>query len=514
MRDFWNYPGCVGLMVLAILTGRAGANLEDEYQVLRLEKNHNIFRHPKREASCEMTDWSFCPASVGGGCCPNNFECDVSSCYATTAGPTTACGHVGWYSCPLTAGAGTCCRVGYICDPNGGCPPPAGVSVTQTCPTSYFACPASLGFGCCQDGKICGSGVCYDSTPTTLPVSDTTTITNSNGDTITTIVTSMVVITPGPDISSSAAGVAAVPKLVPSTVSKMDSVETGSSSGGSDGLSSSALGGIVAGVVVVLVAITVAACFIIMRLKKTERAAKAAEAAAESRRESSSGQQRSHKPGFGRPSVSEVDGTVDIDPLSIMRPSPQFRSRSDSSAGNRSRSRTPDMRGSGTSSPPAWPGPYNPAPVSDASDGRQSSQSSYAQQEARYGQQSPPLGRVSYESQTSNVQRHTRKSSDASELDGVPLSELDTLEASEAASRRRSSSATRPTRANVRRSSDPSGHSRGRGDSVTAAKPPLHTVSETFELHGHYGPHSLVAGQTAARLSRSTASSAPNYGPE
>ncbi|KAI2463840.1 hypothetical protein F4781DRAFT_99615 [Annulohypoxylon bovei var. microspora] len=498
MRELWGCSSCVGLVVLAILTPATIATSYDEiYEVHIWEKNHNVFRHPKREASCQESNYYLCSASVNGGCCPEGYACAVSSCYATTAGPTSACGTEGYYNCPLTAGAGNCCPVGYICN-RSGCLPPAGVS-SESCAASYFACTSSP-YGCCPNGMVCGSYSCYASNPATFAVSDTVTTTNSKGDTITTVVTSTTVITPGPDSSATSATIAAVPKLVASTVSKLPSIETdtssSSSSGGGGGLTPSQIGGIIGGAVALLVVIVAIAAVVIWQLKRTERATKAASG---SRHESSSGQPRSQKSGFGQPSISEVDGQ---DSIARAR-NAHLRSLSDdSTVGERSPSQTPNLYGSNTSStPPAWQGYFTRLPPSDSSDGRQSSLDSYARHDnGTYPQ------RVSVESQGTHT--HRRQTSNASELDGSAnsVSELDANEANDPA-RQRSSSITRTPVSHVRRTSDPSGSSRGaRGENSTAIGNPLGTLSEVNELHGYYGSPDLAVGQTAAKLYQQNAS--------
>ncbi|KAI2784169.1 hypothetical protein F4815DRAFT_271357 [Daldinia loculata] len=515
MGGLQNCMARIGLAVLAVLAPTATAMHDNRYQIHQLEKNHNILRHPKREATCQQSGFTLCPASADGGCCPENYACAISSCYATTAGPTSACGTTGYYNCPLTAGPGACCPVGFLCGRDTeDCLPPAGVSYSQSCPSSWFGCAASLGYGCCPDGMVCGSATCYGTSLKTLPVSETVTTTNSKGNTITTVVTSSSVISPGPDPSdTSSATAAGVAKLIPSTVSKSPALETGSGGGSGNnsgnGLSQAQIGGIVGGAIALLAVIIVIAAIIIWRLKRTEKAAKAA---AKSRHGNSSGEPRSQKSGYGQLSISEVDGT-DVD--SIMRTrNAHFRARSDSStAGEQSRSETPNYYGSNASTtPPAWPG-YSPQlPGSDASDGRQSSLDSYG---ARHDNGYFPA-RPSVDSQTPRT--HARKWSDASELDGSivgahGVSELGSPDALEAA-RRRSNSSTRPPRGQVRRTSDPPGNSRGtRGEGVTPTAATLGTLAEISELHGYYGSPDIAVGQTAARLNKknSAISSSPGY---
>ncbi|TGJ87216.1 hypothetical protein E0Z10_g1516 [Xylaria hypoxylon] len=498
MRGLWQCSGSVGLLISAMFTQPASANPDGdgEYEVLWVEKSLNIFQHVKRKDVCQSEGWSLCPSSVGGGCCPDNFECDTASCYATTAGPTSCNGKFGYHSCPLTRGAGSCCPVGLICDDGGGCVPSAGVSVTQSCPASFFGCPVSLGGGCCRDGLACGSGICYNGTPRTGIVSETKTTTDSRGHTTVTVVTSTTVFTDGPNTSTGSPTAAEVPQLVPSTVSKIGAVQTSDGTGGQGGLSSGALGGIVTGAIVILVAIVVAATFIVLRLKKAERAARDAEKAAESRHGSSNSPPHSHKSGFGQPTISEIDSATDADHLHqfpIMLPSPHGRSRSATSVtANSSPSPTPHFAHSDTSSPPLWGMPFNYAP----------SEASEDNAPVRMSQ------RISIDSQ--GTYRHGRQHSDTSELEGPHgVSELDTLENKEAESQRRSNSITRP-KMHVRRNSDMSGQNRTRADSNTGA---LHTVTEILELHGHYGPPQTVAGQTAVSLDRglSSVSSAPSH---
>ncbi|KAI0401528.1 hypothetical protein F4802DRAFT_425333 [Xylaria palmicola] len=512
MRSLRKRAGCIGLLVSVMFAQSASATRDGdgEYEVHWVDKSHNVFRHVKRKDVCQLDGWSLCPTSVGGGCCPDNFECDTASCYATTAGPSTCHGTVGYYACPLTAGPGACCPVGKVCA-DIGCVDPPGVTVSQSCPASWFGCAASFGGGCCRDGQACGSGVCYNTTPRTLPVSETRTTTDSRGHTITAVVTSMAVITDGPNTSAgSTAAAAVVPQLIPSTVSKMDAIQTNDGSGGGGGgLSSGALGGIVAGVVVVLIVVVIAATLVILRLRRAERAARDA---AESKREPSSSQPRSSpKSGFGRPSVSEIDSATDVDPrrrFPIMLPSPVR-------AATRSRSATTvtavsDGRSAASTSPPLWGTLFGyPASVAP-SDGRQSSLDSYHPRHDNNGGGSPAARtsqqRVSMDS--AGTRGHERHPSDTSELEGPHgVSEIYTRGDGEAADTagRRSGSLTRLVKAHVRRNSDLSVQNRARGDS-SSGPGALGTVNEILELHGHYGPAHTASGQTAARLDQSPTS--------
>lgn len=69
MRGLWRCSGCVGLLVLGMLTELGSANREDdgEYEVYWVEKSFNVLQHVKRKDVCATAGWSLCPASVGGG---------------------------------------------------------------------------------------------------------------------------------------------------------------------------------------------------------------------------------------------------------------------------------------------------------------------------------------------------------------------------------------------------------------------------------------------------------------
>ncbi|KAI1173023.1 hypothetical protein F4777DRAFT_481260 [Nemania sp. FL0916] len=480
----------VVLLVSMLLAQPAAAiRDDDEYKVHWVEKRVVVarqVRHVKRKEVCQPEGWSLCPASVGGGCCPDNFECGTSSCFATTAGPTSCHGTAGWYNCPLTAGPGTCCPVGLICGDDGGCVPPPGVSASQSCATGLFACPFSLGGGCCPDGNVCGPGVCWDQTPRTFPVSETITTTDSRGSETVVVMTSTTVITEGPDPSSGSPTNSEIAQLIPSTVEKIDAIQTGDSGGGGGGgggLSPGALGGIAAAAVVILIVVVAAATFVFLRFRRAEKALKATEKTSEPKHDPSNSQSRSHKSGFGQPTISDMGSATDVDPLNlipIMQPSPRLRSRSATDASDPSLSQTPNLANSDTSSAPFWGVPFGYAP-SIPSDGRQSSQSSHPQQDSRPVRMSQT---VSIDSQGPFA--HSRQSSDVSELEEQRgMSELSAVDSRGAEGRRRSSSIKQ-------------GQNRARGNS-NAGPGALVTVNERFELHGHYGPAHTAVGQTLDR---------------
>src|SRR3569833_483124 len=51
------------------------------------------------------TNYSLCPESLSGGCCPDGYGCATDSCFATTAATTgSACGRTGYFACGIDSG--------------------------------------------------------------------------------------------------------------------------------------------------------------------------------------------------------------------------------------------------------------------------------------------------------------------------------------------------------------------------------------------------------------------------
>lgn len=526
MRGLWRWSGCVGSLVAIMFTQLASGREEGDggYEVDWVEKSHHTLELMKRKQSCPFSAYSLCPSSVGGGCCPQDYECGTSSCFATTAGPSACHGKPGWYGCALTVAVGQCCPNGFICATGGGCQAPPGLSYSMTCDNNGVRCPFTLGGGCCRESQVCGNGVCYDTTPRTLPVSETRTTTDSRGHTITTVVTSLVTFTDGPNASSGLPSATGYTQMVATVVPKFELDSTSDDNDEGGGLSSGALGGIITGVIVILIAIIVATIFIIRRLKKAERAAKlATKAAADRKHESANSQTHSNKSGC-EADISEIGSSTDTNPTQkfpIMRQSiysPRSRSTTIGATTDRTASNTPNFANSGAPSPPLHEGgggaPYY-AP-SRASESRQSSVDSYP----RYGAATTTTTdnmrisqRISVDSAAAVMQahRHSRHPSEASELEAPRGIELYAAEKSSEleAARRRSESLTRPPAkaAHARRNSD---QNRARGDSgaaaaaAPAAAGTLGTVNEAFEMHGHYGPKDTVVGQTLGAPSSPT----------
>ncbi|KAK0613618.1 hypothetical protein B0T14DRAFT_539403 [Immersiella caudata] len=272
MRSVWSCSTCAASLFGALFGLGAEAALAGP-------KRDLVHRVPKaqitpgpllpRAASTCATNYSLCPDSAGGGCCPSQYECATDSCYATTAGITSACGKEGWFACPFDSSGG-CCPVGYVCGAQE-CTAPAGVKdPVTTCPFNYNLCPASLNYGCCMNGMGCALNACYSTTPVTSTIISIIT-TTADGQTITTTSTAVTLATPSPPSGIPATDRNVAPKFIPTSVPKI-SATTVPDEGGNTGLTSQQVGGIVGGVVALLVIVITAAFLIIRRLNRVAEA--------------------------------------------------------------------------------------------------------------------------------------------------------------------------------------------------------------------------------------------------
>jgi hypothetical protein len=366
-------------------------------------------------------------------------------------------------------------------------------------------CPSDLGGGCCPNGMGCVLYSCIHTTPSTYIITEATTTTDSTGSSVTAVITYTTIETPSATTRETAG---AVPAYVQSTVAKTPAVETSISGGG---LNQAQVGGVVGGGVAIFLAVIIAAVLIIHRLRKNARMIEQSQGSSSTANQTVT----SFKPGdLVTATVTDIGDSNDIDPLTleprIHRPA-HLRAASDSTLDVRypSPARSPGLS-SGQSTPPAWPGQYNPVNNSDSGirhPSLDSTQDGYYDPTRQSQTSRGSVPRTSYDSQTSNI--HSRHYSNVSEVSGSADGQhgFSELEASNiTASRRRSSSgATKPATAHIRRTSDP--HQRGRSDSSTVPGAPLGTLSEINELHGYYGPSDKQVGETAARLQSESSSS-------
>ncbi|KAL2131784.1 hypothetical protein VTI74DRAFT_4612 [Chaetomium olivicolor] len=346
MHNTWSCSSCVIFLLFALLGREASAShvgrqWKDVHRIAKAQ----VTAHPLRrdEGSCPAQHTS-CAASLSGGCCPSRYACATDSCYATTAGPTTACRKAGYFACAPVNGEMGCCPVGYVCGTGQQCIPPAGVTYSSIqCPNNYFQCPSSLNYGCCMSGMGCAASVCYSTAPVTTTILHTVT-TTSGTETMTLIQTAVTVATPSPPSglptnNNNNNDIAA--KFIPTSVPKVpESTPTAEPSGG---LSGGAIGGIIAGVVILLIVVVIAAFLIIRRLKHVENIM-------ESKQDSSSGDKKSRSQfqaqmeHYGRQLHSDHDD-MSVDPLMVApystgtatatgtpQPDHHYRTRADSTA--------------------------------------------------------------------------------------------------------------------------------------------------------------------------------------
>jgi len=102
MPSIWSCSACVASLFGALLgLGADARHAGPKRDLVHRVPKAQITPGPllQRAASTCQTDFSLCPESVGGGCCPSQYECATDSCYATTAGITSACGKEGWFAC-------------------------------------------------------------------------------------------------------------------------------------------------------------------------------------------------------------------------------------------------------------------------------------------------------------------------------------------------------------------------------------------------------------------------------
>ncbi|KAM7208520.1 hypothetical protein V8F20_001201 [Naviculisporaceae sp. PSN 640] len=526
----WLCWSCVGLLFLGFLgettashVGRPKRHHDSLHWVAKAQvtappRAQGLLLKRDQEGSCPGSSQSLCPAALSGGCCPSGYECATDSCYATTAGPTSACGKEGFFACGA-GDSGGCCPVGYLCGPVA-CTPPADAPQTHTsCPFDYFLCPESVNYGCCRTGMGCGLNECYSTEPVTQTVTEVFTST-AGDETITRTRVATTISTPTPPTAMPTKGF--VPKFVPTEVAKIPQIPTKTNKDDA-GLTKAQLGGIVGGVVALLIIVIVATVLIIRHLKRVTDAVESSQKdpSGGSRTKTQSQAQMAYYGGHLHLSGGGDDNRS-IDPLMVTpntgltgsgTGTPQIgggvRERSDSDAFSplqNGRGDSVDASGRHTSvdSPSYFDLPTRPQNMPG---GRQ--------------QMSPAAIRESADSNATGqysryAYHHWRQHSNASELSGdgsevlgSPIPELDSSGAyvelpgaDTGGNRSRSSSVASPrvSFSQARKRSESNGQ-RPEPGPAAAGFGPLDVVSESAEvMHGYYGPKDKQAGQTAAGL--------------
>lgn len=80
--------------------------LSEKNARISMESNMHFTQAPlyRRDESACPPDYSLCPQSLNGGCCPNGRSCGMSSCYAITAAPLSVCSSNGYIACGVEEG--------------------------------------------------------------------------------------------------------------------------------------------------------------------------------------------------------------------------------------------------------------------------------------------------------------------------------------------------------------------------------------------------------------------------
>ncbi|KAI6781597.1 uncharacterized protein J7T54_005308 [Emericellopsis cladophorae] len=300
------------------------------------------------------TSMKLCPESMKGGCCPENYSCGVSSCYATTKGPSTCGTLVGWYACDQVYGGG-CCPDGYLCQTADNCIPPSGSAYTLDCPASHYLCPESMSYGCCPDGMGCAVNQCYSIESSTVTEAVTVT-TTEDGERRVFTTRQTTVETPAaptrlPEVDAGDDDEQFILKVFPSVIAKQTAApQEDDDDNSSGGLTQGQLAGIVTGAVVFLIVVIVVAFIIIRHLNKVVAAV------------ASSGSHPSNpRPVMKqfRPTDSEIDA-LSVDPLIL---SPRVAAVAKNAA---TTTWSPDALSSTDPTPSSFNGAYVPVSTSQS----------------------------------------------------------------------------------------------------------------------------------------------------
>ncbi|KAF2490982.1 hypothetical protein BU16DRAFT_543256 [Lophium mytilinum] len=121
--------------------------------------------------SCDTADgYTSCPDSPNGGCCLPGYSCEDVGCIAvatstaivlppTSSAVSSRSSSAVISSAPSSTPSSTSTAIVVV-------PTSPASSSIYTCSSGWFTCPASLGGGCCQNGRQCGSGIICSGTDT------------------------------------------------------------------------------------------------------------------------------------------------------------------------------------------------------------------------------------------------------------------------------------------------------------------------------------------------------------
>ncbi|TFA98349.1 hypothetical protein CCMA1212_009798 [Trichoderma ghanense] len=227
-----------GLYVDALAIRRHGG-IQQMAESSQIGQSATLIRRKTEACGANM---KLCPASLGGNCCPESYDCTRN----------------GWSL--ITSSIET----------------PSASSSPYSCPTGQHLCPSSVGFGCCPDGLACGVSRCYSTPPVTETI--VTAMTKTASGTITTTTATSTIVrrasTPtgfgaldgrtndNSDSQAADSTPTSVPKYVPS------STETDGDDDDEESLSTTQLGGIIGGAIALLALVIAAACVMIRHIDK------------------------------------------------------------------------------------------------------------------------------------------------------------------------------------------------------------------------------------------------------
>lgn len=124
--NIWSCAPC-SILLLSIVLPRDTAAMyhgngkrDDVHRVYKVKVTEDVriwsgsaqLKGKRNGDSCPAS-FSLCAASLGGNCCPENYACAQSSCYATTAALSVCAGTTGMFACPLSLNGGCCSQGEY-----------------------------------------------------------------------------------------------------------------------------------------------------------------------------------------------------------------------------------------------------------------------------------------------------------------------------------------------------------------------------------------------------------------
>ncbi|KAH8626033.1 hypothetical protein IG631_19912 [Alternaria alternata] len=112
--------------------------------------------------SCdEASGYTSCPGTDNGGCCLPGFKCQGIGCVAEGTSTSFVQPSTSSSTPSATSTSTTAAAIPTTSSTTSTTPEPTSTSTSRsayTCSTGWFSCPASLGGGCCMNGRTCATG--------------------------------------------------------------------------------------------------------------------------------------------------------------------------------------------------------------------------------------------------------------------------------------------------------------------------------------------------------------------